>query len=422
MRWTWDVRLLLFSRKSEHTVNELILLFISAVVFLCLALTGDHIYALLIIFGLLLIFHYFHEAMREEEDHVKIVPLICLSCAYLVFFAVFRGWISLLMLPYLINIHITRNHKTVSKVIVLLVPDLLFIIAQIIDDIVIVSGNELTVQRSWLGILILTLNSALSILINTIVSRLSAQTDNLRNAISAASVNELSERADKRELMVKQYIVERNIRLEERERISLNIHNAVGHTISTAITSLDASRVLMDIEPGKAVEKLDVARNCISQGLDFVRQAVRMIDFEDETVDSSDLISAMATHVEHFRSVTNISISHNLSNKFDFDMPIPRIHAEFLTTSLLELLSNCRHGNATVYSVALDLDTSHMRLVVSDNGTVFTGLPDEERVECLEKGFGLKKIEKHVTRFGGRFKLSYSGGFTVDLMIPIIKE
>jgi signal transduction histidine kinase len=99
-----------------------------------------------------------------------------------------------------------------------------------------------------------------------------------------------------------------------------------------------------------------------------------------------------------------------------------RIHAEFLTNTLLELLSNCRHGNATTYSVTLDLDTSHIRLVVSDNGTVFSGLPDEERVECLEKGFGLKKIEKHVTRFGGRFKLSYSGGFTVDLMIPIIKE
>ena len=411
---------MLFSGKLEHTVNELILLFISTVVFIVLIFVSTHIYTLLLLSGALLIFHYVHKATREGDGH-EAIPLIGLFGSYFVFFAIFRSWLSLLILPYLINIHLVKKHSAISRLMIFIVPSLLFVMTRIVDVSVIVPGHQVVFQSSWLGLLLLTLNSSFSILVSLIVRKLSDRTDRFRNAISATTVNELSERADKRELMMKQCIIERNIRLEERERISLSIHNAVGHTITTAILSLDASKALWATEPGKAEERLDIARGCVSQSLDLVRQAVRMIDYADETIDSADLAVALVTHIEHFRSITNIRICHNLDN-FHFDMPIQRIHAEFLTNTMQEFLSNCRHGNATACAVAFDLDENHMRLAVSDNGTEFSKLAENEKNERLKNGFGLKKIEKHVTRFGGKFKLSFSGGFSVEFMIPVMKE
>ena len=412
--------MLSFSR-PKAVLYEIILLFVSAVVFLGIALAGNDMTVLLLLLGCIYALHYCLAAMFDSNE-TAIVPLLGLFCIYLLFCVVFRGWISLLLLPYLLNAHFEMNYRRhYTWLAIMLLPSVIFVLTRTIDAHTVATMAEPNIQHSWFGIVILTINSAISLIAKYAINRLLDETQNYRNAISLASINELSERAAKRELIIKQHMVERNARLEERERISLSIHNAVGHTMSAAILSLDAAATLYEIDPATAKEKLDAARACISQGLGFVRHAVRIIDNGDETMRSSDVASALVAHIDHFNSISKVKSS--LSNTVtDDDSHIPRIHGEFIISTLLELLTNSSRGDATVCSVLYFANDAHIQLAVFDNGTSFSKLTEKERSDRLKNGFGLKNIEKHVVCFGGMFKLSCSDGFSVEITIPIKKE
>ena len=409
---------MLLRNRSKIVLNEIVCMGVAGLIFISIALSGNNIKILLLLYGSMLTLHFYSTVVNDERKAV-VFPLICLFCTYLIFSAIFRGWVSLLLLPYLINIHLIKNHRKLSSLLIIFAAPVIFFVAVKIID----SGthSETSIQQSWLGVIFLVINSAFSLALKLSIDRMLDEAEQYRNAVCLASANELSERAAKRELIVKQYIVERNIRLQERERISLSIHNAVGHTMSAAIMSLDATKTLYEIDPVLAKEKLLIARDCASQGLEFVRHAVRIIDNDDETINCSDVVSALVAHIEHYNSISEVEINHNLSN-FDHSALIPRIHGEFFFNTLLELLSNSRHGDATICNVTFCLDNTHIRMSVSDNGTAFSGLLEKEKSKRLENGFGLKKIEKHVMRFGGVFNISGKDGFTVDISIPIIKE
>ena len=81
-----------------------------------------------------------------------------------------------------------------------------------------------------------------------------------------------------KELVIKNYLADKNARLEERENISRNIHNSVGHSITAAIMTLDAADMLYDTAPDKAREKMNTANERIRTGLEAIRQAVRVLD------------------------------------------------------------------------------------------------------------------------------------------------
>lgn len=78
-------------------------------------------------------------------------------------------------------------------------------------------------------------------------------------------------------LVMQNNIIERNTRLEERENISRNIHNSVGHTITAASMALDAAGMLWDADPGRAADKVRVANERIQMGLESIRHAVRVL-------------------------------------------------------------------------------------------------------------------------------------------------
>jgi len=411
---------LLLTDKVKYLISEAIFLLVGAAVFCYLAFEGKDINTLLFLFGCMLTLHYFSIVLRQESI-LSIVILVCLFCVYLALFFSHPEWISLLLLPYLVNFGIIKKfHLLIRIIIVALLPNILFI--------VLFAGNRLLSLNSrldfsniWFGVVVLAVNPALSIVINLVMEKLVFVNNRYQETIEVASINELLERFRKRELIKKQYIVERNIRLEERERISLIIHNAVGHTISTGIMAMETTKALFCVDPDIAMGKLDVAKECVSKGLDLVRQAVRLIDYDSETVNSTDIIFAFDSHIEHFCSVSNIVVTHNLRDSA-CETTIPRIHGEFFISCLLELLSNIRHGNATACSVMFYLNQSIIGLEVSDNGTTFSILSEKDRNDRLKNGFGLKKIEEHVIRFGGDYKLSFSSGFTIQITIPIIKE
>ncbi|MBQ4283054.1 MAG: hypothetical protein IJB96_03900 [Lachnospira sp.] len=240
------------------------------------------------------------------------------------------------------------------------------------------------------------------------------------NVVKVSALNELYQRKLNQELTLKNFLADKNARLEERENISRNIHNSVGHSITAAIMTLDAADMIYDVKPELARERMHVAQDRIKGSLESIRHAVRMLDKEAESISCDDFEKTLLTVADEFAMDTSIKIRTTFTRIAD-SVQIPHEHVEFLTGALQELLTNgVKHGNADVFDVQVISDSSHIKLSVKDNGK--SGFNDENRDIKIKNGFGLKKIDSYVRSCGGEMAVTAVEGFRCEITLPLLKE
>ncbi len=243
----------------------------------------------------------------------------------------------------------------------------------------------------------------------------------LYHQMESTAVNEQKVKNLNREISLRSQVAERNARLEERENIARNIHNVVGHTITSALVSLQAYEVLKDADPDRAEGKLSATSERMHLALEEIRRAVRVLDAETEDISLQDFCSLLATESDKFSTDTEIKIVHNFAEGHDKELRVEKRTCEFLHSVLTECLNNgIRHGEATQFFVHLAYDTAHIKLVVSDDGKGFRGLSDAEQRRRLENGYGLRKIKDYVLTHAGVFKVDGEDGFRVQVELPLV--
>jgi signal transduction histidine kinase len=286
-----------------------------------------------------------------------------------------------------------------------------------------------------------------------------------RERLRQSSVSEMREKKLNRQLAQASFLADKNARLTERENISRNIHNSVGHNITAAIMTLDAADMLYDVKPEEARKRMNDANERIRGSLESIRRAVRTLDAETKMLPVADLKAAMESiinefvmdterHVEIIYDLPEIvgntteppavttsnsssgatavtgsagetaSVNTSAGREDTTDglttatLQIPHEHAEFLTGVLQEMLTNgVKHGNATEFVVILSGDSAHIRLESKDNGrSDFTA---ENSGARIEKGFGVKKIISYAERCGGHTEFHKEEGFCSVIELPI---
>lgn len=269
-----------------------------------------------------------------------------------------------------------------------------------------------------LALMMVIVSVLLVIGIRRLSSMIKEKSERDRKRVISAGLSELHEKKKSQELVRQNYYAEKNARLIERENISRNIHNSVGHSITAAIMTLDAADMLYEKDPEAAREKMNDAGQRIRGSLDSIRSAVRALDEESKDTDIKDMICYIDNIIENFTMDTTRKV-HKLYDIYSDEMKIPGEHAEFLTGVLQELLTNgVKHGNATEFSVILKGDSGHITLSVKDNGE--SGFSEETKDHLIEEGFGLKKIISYVERCGGRTSFDNDdGGFDARVELPI---
>jgi signal transduction histidine kinase len=252
--------------------------------------------------------------------------------------------------------------------------------------------------------------------------RSASTSEKLRAALTAAAVEALEQRSLREEIAKNQKVNENNARLEERERISRDIHNYVGHTLSAATVTLDAASLLVPSDKEKALEKIDSANSRVHEAISSVRSVVRTLDAEDDRIALDDYLLSLEKMIDEFKSDTSYKVYHNFSQaKSKTRIPIQT--ASFLSSSLSELLTNgVKHGHADLFVITFILDTGHIRLKVQDNGTGWGKLDFNEKKLRLNNGFGLRKIRDYTEGCGGSFEIESEDGFAVNLSLPFEEE
>ncbi|MBO4637579.1 MAG: hypothetical protein J5685_10580 [Clostridiales bacterium] len=236
----------------------------------------------------------------------------------------------------------------------------------------------------------------------------------LGKALQAASLDSLNERRLREELAMQKALAEKNARLAERERISRDIHNSVGHTLSAASVTLDAAALIIDKDTALAADKMEQANSRVKEAIGSIRSAVRTLD-GDDTILVSDYVESLKKRISEFSMDTDIKVHHNLDNIKE-EGSIDMDTAAFLSGALSELLTNgMKHGSADVFVVVLTLDSRHISLKVQDNGKGWGDIAYEEKQRLLNEGFGLRKISDHVKSSGGNMSIDGKDGFDVNI-------
>lgn len=268
--------------------------------------------------------------------------------------------------------------------------------------------------------LLLTALSCLLSLFEAYALQYISAKNQIAKAVSVTAVNELYEKKLNQELVMKNYLADKNARLEERETISRNIHNSVGHSITAAIMTLDAADLLFDTAPEQARVKMKLANERIRSSLDSIRHAVRVLDSETQFICMDDLIRELVSICDSFVMDTSIRIRSDFSSA-DRTLSLPHEHAEFLTGAVQELLTNgVRHGSADLFTLCLTADSGHIKLSVADNGkSVFS---ESNRLERIQNGFGLKKLISYTKRCGGKAEFENNNGFRSVITLPLFPE
>lgn len=218
-------------------------------------------------------------------------------------------------------------------------------------------------------------------------------------------------------LIMQNNIIERNARLEERENISRNIHNSVGHTITAASMALDAAGMLWETDPGRAADKAKIANERIQMGLESVRHAVRVLDEESENIHIDDFKMEIEAIIDNFIMDTEIKVYFDMEI-IEPGLWIPHEHTEFLTGAIEELLVNgVKHGMADQFTIWLSADSAHLKISVADNGK--SNFNSENAMQRIQNGFGIKKIIKYAEKAGGSTEFRNNNGFFAEVMIPL---
>jgi signal transduction histidine kinase len=194
--------------------------------------------------------------------------------------------------------------------------------------------------------------------------------------------------------------------MEERKRISRDIHDTVGYALTNAIMMMEAASLMAGREPGKVEEFIDKARSGTESALADVRVALRGLRRDDELRFTGPV--ALSKTVKIFRLATKADVELDFGNfSWDLDEQRSTIVYHFIQEGMLNAFN---HGRADRIRVSLRREGGDLLVSIHDNG---------RGAEKIEEGIGISGTRERLERVGGRLEYRNAlDGFVISLRMP----
>ncbi len=196
--------------------------------------------------------------------------------------------------------------------------------------------------------------------------------------------------------------------LKERNRISREIHDSVGHALSTAIIQLSAMETIAEKEESQLKEMIKNLRLFINDSFQDVKKAVR--ELKPSEYDNYQGVFRLQDVCKNFEKMTGIKVKTVMS-KGEWNLSSKQINHLYRITQ--EALSNSlKHGKATQVNVIMNFTDDEFIISFNDNG-IGTD-------KIIESGVGLKSIKESAEELNGMvdLKSSKGNGFFIKVMVP----
>ena len=190
----------------------------------------------------------------------------------------------------------------------------------------------------------------------------------------------------------------------ERHRIARDIHDSLGHTLTTLDVQLELANTLAKRQPENALQALDTCKQLSSQCLVEVRRAVKTM--RSTTFDLNEALQTLVEQVRQNRSL-NVSMEMKLPN-----LPLQTAHQLYCIAK--EGLTNIqKHADASKVTLKGETNLNNIVLEIVDNGKGFN--PDSPHA-----GFGLKGMQERVDVLAGEIIINSqkTKGTYIQVFIP----
>ncbi|MCD8508790.1 MAG: sensor histidine kinase [Bacillus sp. (in: Bacteria)] len=202
--------------------------------------------------------------------------------------------------------------------------------------------------------------------------------------------------------------LEKRTLLQERMRLSKEIHDTVGHTLTTALFGIESAKhVINKGNVSQGVEQLENSTYQIKRSLEDVRSIVHTMN-ENNTF--CDVKKSLIKLIKETEIQSGVTIS------FEIAEPLPKLTPEqdlAIYRSLQEGITNgIRHGRSKRFHYLLNRENNGLHILLEDEG-VFNG--------NVIYGFGLKAMETRLHLLGGSLNIFQNqyGGCSVEIFLPI---
>ena len=193
---------------------------------------------------------------------------------------------------------------------------------------------------------------------------------------------------------------------KERNRLAREIHDGLGHSLTTIHMQIKAARAILDKDPGKASETLGLAQELTKEALTDVRDSVstlRLAAGEEEP------LSVKIDKLVKYSQVTGMEVTFVTSGtpralKPQIEWTLFRACQEGVNNAI-------KHSSASKVSVSLDYrKKSWVDLVIQDNG---------KGIVTSDGGFGLRSLKERIQLVNGKLEIITSQGSGVQLHVEV---
>lgn len=193
--------------------------------------------------------------------------------------------------------------------------------------------------------------------------------------------------------------VNRLLVVEERNRITRDIHDSLGHSMTALIMQLQMAEHYFKDDNYKAKSLLKNSIETAKNSLSEIREVVETLKGANVAISSKETIKRL---IDDFSKNTGAVIKLNVTDETDVydkraNADLYRIIQEAMTNAI-------RHGKASIICVNLDYTNESISFSVKDNGV---------GPNILKEGYGLKGIRERVEAYNGKVEFISLDGFYI---------
>ncbi|MED1202257.1 sensor histidine kinase [Heyndrickxia acidicola] len=216
------------------------------------------------------------------------------------------------------------------------------------------------------------------------------------------SIQRLSSTLTEKNIYMRQS--EYTYKLEERNRLSQEIHDKIGHSITGALIQMEAAKRLLNRDADKAKELLQNAINISKEGIEKIRLTLRNMKPPVEQIG----VHRIKLVLDEFSSQSHMRTS--LVTKGNLDVVTP-FQWKLIQENVTEALTNSsKYSDADAVAVEIQVLNKAIKVEVKDNG---------RGTDKVIKGMGLMGMEERTASLNGKLIIDGTNGFSVTTLLPI---
>ncbi len=187
--------------------------------------------------------------------------------------------------------------------------------------------------------------------------------------------------------------------LKERNRMAGEIHDTVGHQLTTALVQIEATDMLMDKDSEQAKRRLNIVRDQVKMGLNELRSSIRALKDENIMEDYKTKLEDLA---ERVRNTTGIEVTSTFLEVEQIPTPCRKV----IYYMSMEAMTNAiRHGQCRKIWWCVIVQSDKIEVSIENDGIIPI---------TIDPGFGLKRMQEQVESVNGELNhLKGTHGFMI---------